>query len=137
MRFQHGVDESPTRLPISATDNEASSCRMARILRSVASIRSSFPIRALAPGSYENREILFFSEPGLSYCIENNSISSFCFQCSRAGCHEGLDLRPTGRSGDPAKARALDGGRGGGKAHRLGLRAALGEGEHERAVKDV
>jgi hypothetical protein len=25
MRFQHGVDDKPTRLPISATDSEASS----------------------------------------------------------------------------------------------------------------
>src|SRR5262245_53892490 len=38
MRFQHGVDESPTRLPISATEREASSCRTDRIFRSMASI---------------------------------------------------------------------------------------------------
>ena len=38
MRFQHGVDDRPTRLPISATDSEASSCTTARILRSMASI---------------------------------------------------------------------------------------------------
>src|SRR6185369_8888277 len=38
MRFQHGVDDNPTRLPISATDSDESSCRRARILRSVASI---------------------------------------------------------------------------------------------------
>src|SRR5688572_7530915 len=38
MRFQHGVDDSPTRLPISATDREASPCRRVRILRSVTSI---------------------------------------------------------------------------------------------------
>src|SRR5688572_4835518 len=37
MRFQHGVDDSPTRLPISATDSDASCCSSARILRSVAS----------------------------------------------------------------------------------------------------
>ena len=28
MRFQQGVDDSPTRCPISATDSEASSCRV-------------------------------------------------------------------------------------------------------------
>ena len=38
MRFQHGVDDRPTRLPISATDSEASSCTTARILRSMASM---------------------------------------------------------------------------------------------------
>src|SRR5215472_602532 len=39
MRFQHGVEDSPTRCPISATDNEASACSTARIFRSMASIR--------------------------------------------------------------------------------------------------
>ena len=39
IRFQHGVDDSPTRSPISATDSEASCCRTVRILRSMASRR--------------------------------------------------------------------------------------------------
>src|SRR4249920_3639764 len=38
IRFQHGVDDRPTRLPISATESEASFCRTARIFRSMASI---------------------------------------------------------------------------------------------------
>src|SRR5690242_9468564 len=38
IRFQHGVEDSPTRLPISATDSEASSCNTARIFRSMASM---------------------------------------------------------------------------------------------------
>src|SRR5580704_9203943 len=38
MRFQHGVDDRPTREPISATDSAAFSCRTARIFRSMASI---------------------------------------------------------------------------------------------------
>src|SRR6185437_10727139 len=37
-RFQHGVDDRPTRWPISATEREASCCTTARILRSMASI---------------------------------------------------------------------------------------------------
>jgi hypothetical protein len=41
MRFQHGVDDSPTREPISATDSEASSCRTARIFRSMASMMAN------------------------------------------------------------------------------------------------
>src|SRR5438445_5938459 len=39
MRFQHGVEDRPTRSPISATDSEASSCSTVRILRSMASSR--------------------------------------------------------------------------------------------------
>src|SRR5215831_839042 len=38
MRFQQGVEERPTRLPISATERDASSCSTARILRSMASM---------------------------------------------------------------------------------------------------
>src|SRR6476661_7729966 len=38
MRFQHGVEDNPTRLPTSATESEASSCRTARIFRSMASM---------------------------------------------------------------------------------------------------
>src|SRR5262245_21815411 len=38
IRFQHGVEDRPTRLPISATESEALSCRSARILRSIESI---------------------------------------------------------------------------------------------------
>src|SRR5215467_5824693 len=38
IRFQQGVEDRPTRLPISATEWEASCCRSARILRSMASI---------------------------------------------------------------------------------------------------
>jgi len=37
-RFQQGVDDRPTRWPISATESEASSCTTARIFRSTASI---------------------------------------------------------------------------------------------------
>src|SRR6202035_3980260 len=37
MRFQQGVEDSPTREPISATESAAFSCRTARILRSMAS----------------------------------------------------------------------------------------------------
>src|ERR1700691_3427281 len=42
MRFQQGVDDNPTRLPISATASEASSCSTANILRSMASMKKSF-----------------------------------------------------------------------------------------------
>src|SRR6516165_1307345 len=38
MRFQQGVDESPTSLPISATDRDASRWSTASIFRSIASI---------------------------------------------------------------------------------------------------
>src|ERR1700722_12541856 len=38
MRFQHGVEDNPTRWPISATESDASTCSTARILRSMTSI---------------------------------------------------------------------------------------------------
>src|SRR5580704_14711587 len=38
MRFQHGVEDKPTREPISATDRAAFSCKTASILRSMASM---------------------------------------------------------------------------------------------------
>src|ERR1700674_5366457 len=41
MRFQQGVEERPTRLPISATEWEASCCSRARILRSMASMEQA------------------------------------------------------------------------------------------------
>jgi hypothetical protein len=42
MRFQQGVEDNPTRLPISATASEASSCKTANIFRSIASMKKSF-----------------------------------------------------------------------------------------------
>src|SRR3954453_19257001 len=42
MRFQQGVEDSPTRLPTSATESEASCCSTPRILRSMASMPKSF-----------------------------------------------------------------------------------------------
>src|SRR6516162_1624763 len=41
IRFQHGVDDKPTRLPISATESEALSCSRLRILRSIASMEAA------------------------------------------------------------------------------------------------
>src|SRR6516225_6723116 len=48
IRFQHGVEDRPTRLPMSATESEASSCRTAKILRSIASIEIFFQLTAFA-----------------------------------------------------------------------------------------
>src|SRR4029077_11757645 len=48
MRFQQGVDDRPTRLPISATEREASSCSTVKILRSMASIEIFFQSLAFA-----------------------------------------------------------------------------------------
>jgi hypothetical protein len=44
MRFQHGVDDSPTREPISATESEASSWTTARIFRSMASMLQNLKV---------------------------------------------------------------------------------------------
>src|SRR4029077_14073147 len=48
MRFQQGVDDRPTRLPISATESDASSCSTVKILRSMASIEIFFQLSAFA-----------------------------------------------------------------------------------------
>src|SRR5713101_10028681 len=40
IRFQHGVDDRPTRLPISATEREAFCWSKPRILRSIASMEA-------------------------------------------------------------------------------------------------
>src|ERR1700733_1407652 len=52
MRFQQGVEDSPTCLPISATDSEAASCRSRMMCRSVKSIRQTSRILEEA---YTNR----------------------------------------------------------------------------------
>src|SRR5580704_7596811 len=44
MRFQHGVEDSPTRPPISATESAAFSCRTVRIFLSIASMRLFFQL---------------------------------------------------------------------------------------------
>src|ERR1700678_815510 len=44
MRFQHGVEDSPTRAPISATESAAFSCRTARIFLSIVSMKLFFQL---------------------------------------------------------------------------------------------
>src|SRR5262245_11618993 len=61
MRFQHGVDDNPTRLPISATESEASSCNTARIFRSMASmLKSPRRLDASYPSPASRRRTFFF-----------------------------------------------------------------------------
>src|SRR5215211_1718888 len=96
MRFQHGVDESPTRLPISATEREASSCKTARIFRSIASIAPTAPHLwtglALVPGRRDpprNRgdgrpggEELFLPRRAIPSLEQFFPISSLIWGCS-------------------------------------------------------
>jgi hypothetical protein len=42
IRFQQGVEDKPTRAPISATESEAFSCKTARIFLSMASMSQFF-----------------------------------------------------------------------------------------------
>ena len=55
IRFQHGVDDKPTRCPISATEREASCCRTPSILRSMPSMRRPREIVLLATTYGRNR----------------------------------------------------------------------------------
>src|SRR5262249_9846848 len=48
IRFQHGVEDKPTRAPISATESDALSCKTARIFLSIASMSRFF----LADGAH-------------------------------------------------------------------------------------
>src|SRR3569623_3267446 len=72
MRFQHGVDDRPTRSPISATESEASSCRTVRILRSMASRRRGVSSTAGAR-SASDIENFFYYEGVCPYHIEEHS----------------------------------------------------------------
>src|SRR5436190_5064468 len=75
MRFQHGVEESPTRLPTSATESEASCCSTPRILRSIASMPRCPGERGKDP---ERRPIVgteFLFEAMICYYREKYSIS--------------------------------------------------------------
>src|SRR5215510_12325732 len=75
MRFQQGVDDRPTRLPISATEREASSCNTARIFRSIASIALMAP-GAIKPGRQARLGRTFLAKPAISSLEQFFSISS-------------------------------------------------------------
>src|SRR5215469_4563826 len=82
MRFQHGVEDSPTRCPISATDNEASACSTARIFRSMASIRlMRRPRKNRAPRT----EVENYSMPG--------PLEIARFECPWPGAETGQNRR--------------------------------------------
>src|SRR5215472_2447096 len=87
MRFQHGVEDSPTREPISATDRAAFSCRTARIFRSMASI-----------------EIIFLFHWRSALYIEKSSKSSAVCRRTRRG---GICARESAQQRDAAASRFL------------------------------
>src|SRR5882757_7178450 len=70
MRFQHGVDDSPTRCPISATESEASCCSTPSILRSIASIGVSLDVGRNQP-NLDPKETNFLRYGTLVGKIEN------------------------------------------------------------------
>src|SRR5438270_5138485 len=76
MRFQQGVDDSPTRLPTSATDSEASCCSTPRILRSMASMPRSFRILGEIFDSATLLELMFLFGACICSYREEYSISS-------------------------------------------------------------
>src|ERR1700758_1067767 len=96
MRFQQGVDDRPTRLPISATESDASSCRTVKILRSMASIEIFFQLRASTTLYIEK----YFRSRGKS--ISRKSACSRPFSAQNqlgAGPH-----RPVGRANERVAA---------------------------------
>src|SRR5579862_7965556 len=119
MRFQHGVEDRPTREPISATESAASSCRTARIFRSMASIWR-----------------IFFQNSGASRLYREDYSKSSADQGS-ARRQECLDFRPGRRPGRAAYPAAFDAGNRGAEAHRLDLAATFGQGQREAAVERV
>src|SRR3984957_16707382 len=84
MRFQHGVDDRPTRLPISATESDASSCSTVKILRSMASIEIFFQLRAFVTLYIEK----YFRSRGKSLSRKSACPGPFCAPMSGGGIAE-------------------------------------------------
>src|SRR5215510_15949438 len=100
MRFQHGVEDSPTRLPISATESEALSCSSARILRSIESMAAAVHERF----TQESRlSIEIFSVWQRANIYRGKTI---LYQ-ALIGCQKGRDLGPGRGSRNAAKAGAF------------------------------
>src|SRR6185437_13373933 len=74
-RFQQGVEDSPTRCPISATESEASSCTTARILRSMASMLSSLQNLEAKPKRWPSIRIFLLFAGRICLYREKYSIS--------------------------------------------------------------
>src|SRR6476469_6316265 len=74
-RFQHGVEDRPTRCPISATESEASSCTTARILRSMASMLSFLRNLEAKPKQQPPSRIFLLFEGRICLYREKYSIS--------------------------------------------------------------
>src|SRR6476619_4992770 len=95
MRFQHGVDDSPTRLPISATESEASCCSTPRIFRSMASMPKSLGKRdGLFLSGEVLRTIFFFYKPNCSYREQYSFSSAKSFETAMAFLSSFRFLRP-------------------------------------------
>src|SRR5271169_1704919 len=118
MRFQHGVDDRPTREPISATERAALSCRTARIFRSIASIE------------------IFFHKIG-DMAIYREKYSKSSGRLDGLPGYQCLDLEPIGTARRSADARALDAGNCRAKAHGVGDALALRQRQEKAAVQRI
>src|SRR5688572_30663766 len=101
MRLQQGVEDRPTRLPISATDREASPCRRDRILRSVRSI--------LGRRSLEGA-VVVWAIRGNSFSIERliSIYREFLTISSTWLPEKGVHLGPPGRARNPPEPGAFE-----------------------------
>src|SRR5664279_479406 len=137
MRFQHGVDDSPTRSPISATDSEASSCRTIRIFRSMASRRRLGS--GGTAGSLMGRTLFHRMALNPSY-IEKSSMARLSRRAAPAATRlsqKTFNFRTLRGSKGAPEARAFQCRGGGGERQRLPDVHTLGDRERERTVKDV
>src|SRR6516162_372425 len=141
MRFQQGVDDSPTRSPISATEREASSCSTIRILRSIASRR-----RLLGSGSWVTNSLMRRTLSRLrGYSTSSGENSSISSPLLRTTCRRRCRVLPQKllnfstlrcREGAP-EAGAFQGCGRRGDAQGLAQLLSFGDRQGERAVEHV
>src|SRR6516165_9430464 len=112
IRFPHGVEDKPTRCPISATDSEASCCNSRSILRSTTSIRNS-PFKRLGITLFRPTIDNF----SFAVCGTAESRILFRQQCVHLGA-------PRCR-GAAAEPRTFEPRGGGGEPYRVFNRASL------------
>src|SRR5437879_3259911 len=147
MRFQQVVEDRPTRLPISATEWEASCCRRARILRSMASIAANpaSEINAISdgggrmisslPGVFE--VYLEDYSPATEIRRQRAALPACGARRPLASRQQGVDLGAARGCHAAAQTRAFEPGRGRGELQRRDHVAAFRERERERAVEHV
>src|SRR4029077_2105549 len=137
IRFQQGVEDNPTRLPISATERDAFSCSTARIFRSIASTSRFF---LYGPSSWGSKEKNILAQAVRVLALIDPLRGGRAGPRRRCGGilrQKGLDLDSCRRAGRAANARAFNSGDRRAKAHGVDLVSTLRQRHHETAVKSI